>query len=39
MGKGLILVHCEWFMVKDSRFMVNGSGYETPKWHFKNEIN
>ena len=33
-----------WFMINGygntgSRFKVNGSGYETPKWHFKNEIN
>ena len=25
--------------IDDLWFKVNGSGYETPKWHFKNEIN
>ena len=37
---GYILVKGSKLMVKGHiRFMVHGSGYETPKWHFKNEIN
>ena len=27
------------FRVHDLWFTVNDSGYEIPKWHFKNEIN
>lgn len=37
---GYMLVKGSRLMVKGHiRFMVHGSGYETPKWHFKNEIN
>lgn len=37
---GYIMVKGSRLMVKGHiRFMVHGSGYETPKWHFKNEIN
>ncbi len=37
---GYMLVKGSRLMVKGHiRFMVHGSWYETPKWHFKNEIN
>ena len=31
-----LVVNGEWFMIHGRiRFKVNGSGHETPKWHFK----
>ena len=40
LGSGQLVVNGNlWFMVHGHiRFKVNGSGHETPKWHFKKRL-